>query len=518
MQVLLNNLRIPVENDSVEAYIRAAGEVLNLPAEKIVLIKILSKALDARSHNRFYYEISAVFEVPDGTGGTPYIEALPRELKLRKMNTRPVIAGFGPAGIFAALEFVENGICPVIIERGKRIEDRDRDISDFILSGRLNPESNVQFGEGGAGTYSDGKLFSRIKNSRYADQVLDAFIRFGAPPEIGYISKPHLGTDVLHRVVRNIRDYLFSKGAEIYFNSKLTDILISDGRAVGVTVNNEKEIMSECILLAVGHSARDVFELLHKKGIALEQKPIAAGVRIEHPAGLINLIRYGKNYQNNPALGAAFYSLTHTDRKKGRGIYSFCMCPGGEIVNASSEPGGLALNGMSYSARSSRFSNSAIVVSCSVTDYGSDNPLAGIIFQKTIEQKAYNMSGWKAPAQNLLDFIGGRVSGRINDNSYRMGTVSADLRLILPDFISEALLDAFLAWKEKEPLFISEEAVLLAPETRTSCPVRIKRNENFQSVNTAGLYPVGEGSGYAGGITSSAVDAIKAVEKILSAE
>jgi uncharacterized FAD-dependent dehydrogenase len=323
---------------------------------------------------------------------------------------------------------------------------------------------------------------------------------------------------VLCGIVKNIRNYILERGGEIYYNSKMTDILISDGKVAGVVINGEKEYHSSIVYLALGHSARDTFEMLHKKGVIIEQKPISVGVRIEHPSEIINLIRYGDKYKDFPGIGAANYSFTFTNRKIGRGVYTFCMCPGGEIVNASSEKGMLVVNGMSYSSRSSAFSNSALVVTCHTDDYKSTNPLSGIEFQKDIERKAFNSGGgrWSVPAQNLTDFLSGRISETLNINSCKTGTASANIKEIFPKFVSESLLTAFNKWKMSEPLFVSNHAILLAAETRTSSPVRIKRGENYESVNMKNLYPLGEGSGYTGGITSSAADAIKAVESSLS--
>lgn len=518
VHLIINNLRIPVEKDGVDEYIKAASQRLDLGEDNIKFVKILSKALDARSKNQFYYEISIVVSAPasfDNKENLPlYTETIPAERKLINTKDRPVIIGFGPAGMFAALELIEHGIKPLIFERGKRIEDRNIDIQRFINERELDTESNIQFGEGGAGSYSDGKLFSRIKNSRYADMVLDTFMKFGAPEEIGYISKPHLGTDVLCRIVKNIRNHILDRGGKIYYGSKMTDLLISDGKVTGVVINGEQEYRSSIVYLALGHSARDTFEMLHKKGVAIEQKPIAVGVRIEHPAEIINLIRYGKKYKDFPAIGAATYSFTYTNKKIKKGVYTFCMCPGGEVINASSENGLLVVNGMSYSSRSSAFSNSAVVVTCHTDDYGSADPLAGIEFQKDIERKAFKAGGgrWEVPAQNLVDFLSGRISESLNSNSYKMGAVAADLNEIFPQFVLGSLLTAFDKWKEAYPLFISDHAILLGAETRTSCPVRIKRNDHYESINIKNLYPIGEGSGYAGGITSSAADAIKVVE------
>ena len=431
-----------------------------------------------------------------------------------RASLNPVIIGFGPAGMFASLELIDHGLKPVVFERGKKIEDRSRDISRFLGDRILDPESNIQFGEGGAGSYSDGKLFSRVNNTGYGKKVLDTFVRFGAPAEIARIRKPHLGTDVLCKIVRNIRNHIMEHGGKIHFSSKMTDLTIIDGTVTGVEINGADRIDSSQVYLAIGHSSRDTFRLLFDKKIFLEQKPITVGTRIEHPAGTINRIRYGCDHENQPQSGAATYSFTHTNRTTGRGVYSFCMCPGGEVLNASSEQGFLAVNGMSYSTRNSPFSNSAIVVTCKVGDYGSDDPLAGLAFQRAIEAKAFSLGGnnWKVPAQNLENFLGIKSSNRINPNSCKTGVEAVDMHSLFPGFILESLKEAFMKWKQGYPLFVSGDGMLLGAETRTSSPVRITRNDRFESLNIRNLYPIGEGAGYAGGITSSAIDAIRSVE------
>ncbi len=518
MDLALTSLRIPFEKDGMPAYEEAAAEKLGIGAQEIRVIKLLSKALDASDAETFYYVVSLAVRVSDSFDNRQqfpaFTETKETPKKIHAPAQKPIIVGFGPAGMFAALAFIDQGIQPLIFEQGKKIEERTKDVEKFIDERKLNTGSNIQFGEGGAGAYSDGKLFSRIKNSPYADRVLDTFIRFGAPAEIGYIRKPHLGTDMLRRIVRKIRDHILARGGEIHFGSKVTDILVDGDTASGIVINGEKKYHSSAIYLAVGHSSRDTFEMLHKKGLVLEQKPISVGVRIEHPAETINRIRYDEKYKRFPGIGAASYSFTHTDKKAGRGVYSFCMCPGGEILNASSEQGLLVVNGMSYSHRSSPFSNAAIAVTCHTADFGSEDPLAGIAFQKNIEQRAFQAAGgtWKAPAQNLVDFLCGRRSEELNAHSYRMGAVSADLREIFPEFICQALMTAFTAWQQDYPLFISDQGILMGAETRTSSPLRIKRSSRYESVAVKNIYPIGEGSGYSGGITSSAIDAIKAVE------
>lgn len=519
MDLIISNLQIPIENDRLATYLAAASQRMNIDQEKIAISKILSKSLNDRDQEQFFYTISLVVSTDNtfenGQNFPIYIEPPTTSRKPVHSSDRPIIVGFGPAGMFAALELIDYGITPVIFERGKKIEERSVDVHRFIHQRDLNPESNIQFGEGGAGSYSDGKLFSRRNNNTsYVNRVLNTFIKFGAPKEIGYISKPHLGTDVLCAIVRNIRTYILERGGEIHYSSRMTDILISEGKASGIIINGEKEHLSSNIYIALGHSARDTVAMMHKKGVAIEQRPIAVGVRIEHPVETINLMRYGSKYKNFPGLGAATYSLNYTNRTIKKGVYTFCMCPGGEVINASSEQGMMVVNGMSCSRRGSAFSNAALVVTCHADDYQSSDPLAGIEFQKGIERKAFAAGGgrWQLPAQNLMNFLGETHVCDLNQNSFKMGTVPAEMREIFPEFVTRELQAAFSKWKTEVPLFISDQAILLGAETRTSSPVRIRRNEHFESVNIKNLYPIGEGSGYTGGITSSAADAIKAVE------
>ncbi len=521
MELIVNNLLIPIEQDGPDEYVRAAASHLKTDIKEISLGRILSKALDLRNQDQLYYKVSLTvlvdgdfanhLELTEYTEPEHPISHAPSKLE------RPIIVGFGPAGMFAALECLERGVKPVIFERGKKIDERRADVQQFIKKRRLNPESNIQFGEGGAGSFSDGKLFSRRNNnSSHTNRVLKTFVKFGAPPEIEFIAKPHLGTDVLCTIVKNIRLHILERGGEIHYDSKMTDLVISDGKALGIVINGQQDFFSSNIFLALGHSARDTLEMLKTQGVSMQQRPVSVGVRIEHPVETINLMRYGGKYRDYPGLGAATYSLNYTNRRASKGAYTFCMCPGGEIVNASSSQGMLVINGMSYSTRSSPFSNAALIVSCHTSDYPSDDPLAGVQFQKEIERKAFDAGGgsWAAPAQNLLNFLGHENSDKLNENSFKMGVVPADLKEIFPAFVTEHLLAAFEKWKNQVPLFISEQALLLGAETRTSSPVRINRSEKYESINIQNLHPIGEGSGYTGGITSSAVDAIKAVELV----
>lgn len=519
MDLILSDLLIPIEHDGRVAYTAAAARELAIDASEISIAKILSKALDARNPEQFYYKLTVVVRIPEAYANRPNFQLYQEPVETKRQKTanrkRPIVVGFGPAGMFAALELIDYGFKPLIFERGKRIEERTLDVRRFHTEREIDPESNIQFGEGGAGSYSDGKLFSRRNhNSRQTDRVLQTLIRFGAPAEIAYIAKPHLGTDVLCVIVGNIRNYILEQGGEIFYEARMTDLLLSDGKALGIMINGEREYLSASIYLALGHSARETLAMLHAKGVAMAPKPIAVGVRIEHPAATINQLRYGDKYKNFPGLGAATYSLNYTNRKIHRGVYTFCMCPGGEVINASSAPGLLVLNGMSYSRRASPFSNAALVATCQTEDYPGSGPLAGLEFQKEIEGKAFTAGGggWQVPAQNLLDFLGGKNSAELNENSYAMGAVPADLREIFPGFVVAELFAAFTKWQNEVPLFVSHQAILLGAETRTSSPVKILRDEKFESVTVQNLYPVGEGSGYTGGITSSAADAIRAVE------
>jgi len=519
VNLVLSKLLIPVEEDGVAAYLAAAASEMELAATEITLVKILSKALDLRDQSQFYYKLTLVVTVADNFPNRQrfviYVEPIKAaQRQVVGSHQRPIVVGFGPAGMFAALELVAHGLKPIIFERGKRIEERSLDVERFVANRELNPESNIQFGEGGAGSFSDGKLFSRRNNNTGAvHQILQTFIRFGAPPEIEYVAKPHLGTDVLCVIVRNIRKFILANGGEIHYGARLTDLLIKNGQACGVVINGEEEYIASQIYLALGHSARDTMAMLAERGVAMERKPILVGVRVEHPATIVNRFRYGEKYMYYPRLGAATYSLNYTDRAIKRGVYTFCMCPGGEVVNASSEQGGLVLNGMSYSRRDLPFSNAALVATCHATDYRGDGPLAGIDFQREIESRAFRAGGgrWAAPAQNLLDFLGEKGGEGLPGHSYRMGLVPAELGAILPGFVTDGLQAAFRQWKKEVPLFVSGQAILMAAETRTSSPVRLLRDANYQSLNIKGLYPLGEGAGYTGGITSSAADAIRAV-------
>lgn len=429
---------------------------------------------------------------------------------------RPIVIGTGPCGIFAGLILAQMGFRPIILERGKAVRERTKDTFGLWRQGKLDPESNVQFGEGGAGTFSDGKLHSQIKDPKhYGRKVLTEFVKAGAPEEILYVSKPHIGTFRLVGMVETMRATIESLGGEIRFQSRVADILIDNGQVRGVVLANGEHIASDHVVLAVGHSARDTFEMLHRRGVYMEAKPFSIGFRIEHPQSLIDRARFGKN-AGNPLLGAADYKLVH-HCKNGRSVYSFCMCPGGTVVAATSEEGSVVTNGMSQYSRNERNANSGIVVGITPEDYPGD-PLAGIAFQRRWEARAFELGGknYCAPGQLVGDFIAGRPSTTLGSvaPSYMPGVHLCDLSTALPDYAIAAIREALPAFDKQIKGFALADAVLTGVETRTSSPVRIKRKEDCQSLNTAGLYPAGEGAGYAGGILSAAVDGIQVAEAV----
>jgi len=436
----------------------------------------------------------------------------------RNLPSRPVVIGMGPAGLFAGLLLAQMGFRPLILERGKAVRERTKDTWGLWRQGVLNPESNVQFGEGGAGTFSDGKLYSQIKDPRYLSRkVLEEFVKAGAPEEILYESHPHIGTFKLVGMVEKMRATIQSLGGEIRFNSRVDDIEIRDGQITGVVLANGDHIATHHLVLAVGHSARDTFEMINRRGIYIEAKPFSIGFRIEHPQSLIDRARYGKN-AGNPQLGAADYKLVH-HASNGRTVYSFCMCPGGTVVAATSEPGRVVTNGMSQYSRNERNANSGIVVGITPEqDYPGD-ALAGVEFQRRWESRAFELGGgnYSAPGQLVGDFLAGRPSTKFGEvlPSYTPGVHLTDLSTVLPDYAITAIREALPAFAKQIMGFDLPDAVLTGVETRTSSPIRIKRNkDDYQSINTKGLYPTGEGAGYAGGILSAAVDGIEVAEAV----
>ncbi|MDP3421724.1 MAG: NAD(P)/FAD-dependent oxidoreductase [Thiobacillus sp.] len=432
-------------------------------------------------------------------------------------SERPLVVGFGPCGIFAALVLAQMGFKPIVLERGKAVRERTQDTWGLWRKHMLNPESNVQFGEGGAGTFSDGKLYSQIKDPKHLGRkVLTEFVKAGAPDEILYVSKPHIGTFRLVGMVETMRHEIEALGGEVRFQQRVTDVLIEDGQLRGVTLASGETIKSRHVILALGHSARDTFEMLHARGVYMEAKPFSIGFRIEHPQSLIDRARLGPN-AGNPLIGAADYKLVH-HAKNGRAVYSFCMCPGGTVVAATSEVGRVVTNGMSQYSRNERNANAGIVVGITPADFPGDDPLAGIELQRKLESRAFELGGgnYDAPAQRVGDFLEGKPSTQLGsvEPSYKPGVHLTDLASALPDYAIEAIREALPAFDQQIKGYAMKDAVLTGVETRTSSPIRITRGDNFQSLNVKGLYPAGEGAGYAGGILSAGVDGIKVAEAV----
>jgi uncharacterized FAD-dependent dehydrogenase len=468
----------------------------------------LSVADEAAVLARFYDD-RHVGAAPD-TGYKPVATA-PAQLA-----QRPLVIGFGPCGIFAALVLAQMGFRPIILERGKAMRERTKDTWGLWRKNTLNTESNVQFGEGGAGTFSDGKLYSQIKDPKhYGRKVLLEFVKAGAPEEILYVSKPHIGTFRLTGVVDRMRQEIEALGGEVRFQQRVTDVLIEDGQLRGVTLASGEEIRSDHVVLALGHSARDTFRMLDARGVFMQAKPFSLGFRVEHPQSLIDRARLGK-FAGHPKLGAADYKLVHHARN-GRSVYSFCMCPGGTVVAATSEANRVVTNGMSQYSRNERNANAGIVVGITPEDYPG-GPLAGIALQEHWESQAFTLGGgtYEAPGQLVGDFIAGRPSTALGsvEPSYKPGVLLGDLASALPGYAIEAIREALPAFDKQIKGFAMHDAVLTGVETRTSSPLRITRGDDWQSLNVKGLYPAGEGAGYAGGILSAGVDGIRVAEAV----
>lgn len=521
MPILIRNIVLaPGEGDEV-LRVRLA-ERFGVPDRDIRSVRLVRKSIDARRKGRVIVVCTVECRFADEAaflarhGQDPDVKVLVKEIQPALPRLTPggriVIVGMGPAGLFAALRLVEYGLAPTILERGRPVEERTRDVQAFWSLGELDTESNVQFGEGGAGTFSDGKLTTRVNDQRIG-YVLEKLVAFGAPQEILYQAKPHVGTDQLRRVVAGIRHGLLAAGCDIRFRSRMTDIVSREGRVGAVVVNGIEELAVEELILAPGHSARDTYEMLARRGVHLLAKPFAMGVRVEHPQELINGIQYGRGH--HPALPPSDYALAYNNRKTGRSAYSFCMCPGGVVVAGSSEEGGVVTNGMSAHLRNSPFANSALVVTVGPDDFSSALPLAGVEFQRRWERRAFEAGGggYRAPAQNLLSFLGMK-GGKGVSSSYRPGVAESDLTMALPAAVTETLREGLRDFDRKMRGFVTAEATLTGVETRTSAPVRIVRGEDCQSVSLPGLYPTGEGAGYAGGIMSAALDGIRVADII----
>ncbi|HEY6897208.1 MAG TPA: NAD(P)/FAD-dependent oxidoreductase [Rhodocyclaceae bacterium] len=529
----LNEVKLPL--DHPEAALRAAiCQRLELKDQDLLGFSIFRRSYDARKKSAISLIYALEVEVRDEAAvlkrmkddrhvmpapdvSYHFVAQAPANLA-----SRPVVIGTGPCGLFAGLLLAQMGFRPIILERGKAVRERTQDTWGLWRKSRLNPESNVQFGEGGAGTFSDGKLYSQIKDPHHhGRKVLTEFVKAGAPEEILYVSKPHIGTFRLVGMVEEMRANITALGGEVRFGSRVEEIEIErdaggQGQVKGVVLAGGERIAADHVVLAVGHSARDTFQMLFDRGVYIEAKPFSVGVRIEHPQSVIDRARFGK-FAGHPILGAADYKLVH-HCANGRSAYSFCMCPGGTVVAATSEEGRVVTNGMSQYSRNERNANSGIVVGITPEVDYPGHPLAGIEFQRHWESKAFEAGGgtYAAPAQRLGDFLKGRPTqapGQV-EPSYKPGVHWTDLSLCLPPFVVAALREALPAFERQIPGFAMEDAVLTAIETRTSSPIRIKRGEDLQSINTRGLYPAGEGAGYAGGILSAGVDGIKVAEAV----
>jgi hypothetical protein len=534
----LTDIKLPLDH-APEALREAVVRMLGVAATAVGAIHVFRRGQDARKKNAISFLYTVDVEVSDEE----------RVLKRAKKGNhvalspdtsyhfiarangaatqRPIVVGTGPCGIFTALVLAQMGFRPIVLERGKPVRERTKDTFAFWRKGILNPESNVQFGEGGAGTFSDGKLYSQIRDPKhYSRKVLSEFVKAGAPPEILYVSKPHIGTLKLVRIVEELRTRIIALGGEVRFETKVVDLLRESapngaGRVRGVVVESggvREELHSDHVVLALGHSARDTFRMIHHRGVYVEAKPFSIGFRIEHPQSGIDRARFGV-HAGNPLLGAADYKLVH-HAKNGRAVYSFCMCPGGTVVAATSELGRVVTNGMSQYSRKERNANSAIVVGITPEDFPKNDsgPLAGIDLQQEIEARAFVLGGstYEAPAQLVGDFLAGRSSGRLGEviPSYKPGIALTDLATALPSYAIEAMREALPVFDKQIEGFARPDALLTGVETRTSSPIRILRDEACQSVNTVGLFPAGEGAGYAGGILSAAVDGIRVAEAV----
>jgi hypothetical protein len=527
--IRISELRLPLEHPPA-ALPAAVARHLDIAETAIRQLSVFKRSHDARKKSAlmFIYTVDVAvdneaallqtFADDPRTGATPdtsyhFVAQAPTALA-----TRPVIVGFGPAGIFAALVLAQMGFRPLVLERGKAVRERTKDTWGLWRNKVLDPESNVQFGEGGAGTFSDGKLYSQVKDPRHLGRkVLNEFVKAGAPAEILYVAKPHIGTFRLVSMVERMRREIETLGGEIRFQSRVTGLHIERGHVRGVKLGSGEEIAASQVVLALGHSARDTFEMLHAAGVFMEAKPFAVGFRIEHPQSLIDKARLGPN-AGNPLLGAADYKLVY-HASNGRAVYSFCMCPGGQVVAATSEPNCVVTNGMSQYSRTERNANAGLVVNVSPEDFaGAGNPLAGIAFQRRLEGHAFTLGGgtYEAPVQLVGDFLAGRASTQLGAviPSYQPGVRLTDLSTALPDFAIAAMREALPVFDRQIRGFALPAAILTGVETRTSSPLRITRGEDYQSINVKGLYPAGEGAGYAGGILSAGIDGIRIAEAV----
>lgn len=523
--IRLKQIRININEDSIDNIKKKCSKKLFIKDTDIKKIFIKEQSIDARHKPEIFfvytidvevdnedlllkkYKCNEIYESPN----EEYVFNISGTLKLKH---RPIIVGTGPAGLFCGYLLAEHGYNPILIERGEPVENRVKTIEEFWKNNKLNPNSNVQFGEGGAGTFSDGKLVSQVKDTSYRrKKVFDTFIDCGADNKISYVNKPHIGTDKLRDIIKKMREKIISLGGEFRYNTCLTDIKIENNNITGIEINNNDWLDTDIVVLAIGHSARDTFKMLYDKKIIMEPKPFAVGIRIQHPQDMINKNQYG--VVSHPKLDAASYKLTYKS-SNGRGVYSFCMCPGGYVVNASSEEGRIAINGMSNNARDSKNANSALIVTIGPNDYG-NSPLDGIKFQRELEEKAYKIGNGLIPIQLYKDYKNNIVTDKLGsiEPIFKGNYTLSNINDVFPNYINDSLKEAIEYFNRIIKGYSDGDAIVAAVESRTSSPVRILRDENGES-NILGLYPCGEGAGYAGGITSAAIDGIKVAEMIAS--
>ena len=524
--IRLRQIKVRVSNKAIDEVMDIVARRLGIKVSDIVSFKVVKRSIDARRKPDLYY--SYIVDVLVDNENSVFNKVRPsndilmvsdEEYKFeakgsKKLENRPVVVGSGPCGLICGYMLALYGYKPIIIERGKNVLERDKDVNLFWKTGKLDNNSNIQFGEGGAGTFSDGKLNTLIKDkNNYHKKVFSIFVENGAPSEILYENKPHIGTDLLKRVVSSIRNKIIELGGEVRFNTCLTDINISNNKLESVVLNNKEVLPCDVLVLAIGHSARDTIQMLYKKKIEMKAKPFAVGIRIQHKQEMINLSQYGVKYHK--LLKAASYKLTARS-SDGRGVYTFCMCPGGYVINASSEQGGLCVNGMSNYNRDSGNANSAVIVTVLPDDYGT-SPMDGIEFQRKIEHKAYELGRGKIPVSLFGDYKNNRISSMFGSVKpvFKGNYEFCNVNDMFPDYINNALKEGIISFDKKIKGFASDDAIIAGPEARTSSPIRIIRSDNGEA-SVLGIYPSGEGAGYAGGITSAAIDGLVTFERIAS--